>query len=28
MLINFDELFLFYIFYFVKNKIDKNIFTD
>jgi hypothetical protein len=28
MLINIDELFLFYIFYFVKNKIDKNIFTD
>jgi len=27
MLINVDELFLFYIFYFHKNKIDKNIFT-
>jgi len=28
MLINIDELFLFNIFYFIKNKIDKNIFTD
>jgi len=26
MLINVDELSLFYIF--IKNKIDKNIFTD